>query len=52
MFFSHEKEGNLAICENTGGHLLMLSKIRQRKTNTTWYNLHVQPTKKNQTHIN
>ena len=42
----HNIEWNIAICDSMDGPNLegiMLSEINQRKTNTTWFYLHVEP---------
>ena len=46
ILFSHEKEGNLAICENMIDlEGIMLSEVSQRTTNPAWYHLYVESEK-------
>ena len=51
ILFSHSKDGNSAICK-TWIHLdgIMLTVIRQRRTNTVWSHLHVK-SKKTKTNL-
>ena len=44
VFIQPKREGNLVICNNMDGageHHAKRNKIRQRKTTTVWYHLHV-----------
>lgn len=47
ILFSHEKEGNPAICDNVDGPWGHYTKwdVRQRKTNPVWYCLDVESKK-------
>ena len=46
MLFGHKKEWNSVICHNVDGPRdIMLSEIRQRKTNTLCYHLYLESKK-------
>ena len=50
FIFSHEKEWNNAICSNMDGlDIIILSEVRQIKTNIIWYHLYVESKKKKDT---
>ena len=46
ILLSFKKEGNLIICNIDEYGEIIQSKIRQRKTNTAWFLLHVESLKR------